>query len=345
MPELLPEDCHEEVAAFLRSVFPGSGNAQFQDRKLRYWKYYAPHPFSKGTRCYVFRDAQGLIAHGGVSPLEYCTADGIKTSFQVIDWAGSPRRPGSGFMLFRALWPTADTYLGLGGSDDALKVMRRIPAVHPAGNMEYFAYPLRPWGQLATSSWNWRSPLKWARSWKWRLARKRPSLSAWKAIPVKRVREEEAPLLVPVSDGVYTPLRRTPALVNYWLACPAGRVQAWRLEYRGAAVGYLVLAFLRKVARIADLIVNTPAAPLAEAFSLAIDLAATDGDVCELDAASSAPPAIRAMGEAGMIRRDSYGIFLGDPRGSLPTDLPIEANLTIGDGFYQQSEQPYFHSF
>ena len=34
------------------------------------------------------------------------------------------------------------------------KVMRRIPTVRAAGAMEYFAYPLRPWGQLHASPWS-----------------------------------------------------------------------------------------------------------------------------------------------------------------------------------------------
>jgi hypothetical protein len=343
--EPLSEDRHDEAAAFLASVFPGSEGAPFLGRELRHWKYYAPHPFSNGTRCYVTRDAEGLTAHGGVSPVEYVTARGVKTSFQVIDWAGSPRRPGAGFLLFRELWPSADSYLGIGGSDDARKVMRRIPSVRPAGEMVYFAYPLRPWGQLRASPWTWRSPLKWARSWKWRAARKRPQLDAWHAVPLKRLREKDAPLLEPASDGLYVPLRRTPELVNYWLACPAARMKAWRLEHNGEPVGLLVMAFLSKEARITDLVVNTAAAPVAEAFALAVNLAEKDGKAYELSAASSAPSVMQAMAEAGMIRRGAADVFLGDPQKSFPEERPIEVNLTIGDGYYQEGNRTYFHTF
>jgi hypothetical protein len=343
--EPLPEDRHEEATAFLASVFPGSEGAPFLGRELRHWKYYVPHPFSNGARCYVTRDAEGLTAHGGVSPVEYSTARGIKTSFQVIDWAGAPRRPGAGFLLFRELWPSADSYLGIGGSDDARKVMRRIPSVRPAGEMVYFAYPLRPWGQFKESEFTWRSPLKWARSWRWRLARKRQRLGGWRAVPAESLREKDTPLLEPPADGLYVPLRRTPELVNYWLACPAARMKAWRLEHDGARVGLLVMAFLHQEARIADLVVNTTAAPLAEAFALAINLAEKEGGAYELSAASSAPSAMQAMAEAGMIRRGTAEVFLGDPQRSFPEERPIEVNLTIGDGYYQQGKRPYFHTF
>lgn len=343
--ETLPEDRHADAVAFLSTIFPGSEGAPFLGRDLRHWKYYAPHPFAAESRCYVFRDAEGLTAHGGLSPVQYSTPGGIKTSFQVIDWAGSPRSAGAGFLLFRALWSTADSYLGIGGSDDAKKVMRRIPTVRAVQPMAHFAYPLRPFGQLMASPWTLKSPAKWARSWKWKLARKRPILTAWKAIPTDRLTEADAPLLAPASDGNFTPLRRTPELVNYWLACPAGIIRAWRLHHTGAAVGLLVLAFLNKEARIVDLIVNTPAAPLAEAYSLAIDLAADHRGACELSAANSAPPAIDAMSAAGMIQRGVSEVFLGDPRKSFPPDFPIEANLTIGDGFYHQAAHPYFHTF
>jgi hypothetical protein len=343
--ELLAEDCHDEAVEFLTSVFPGSQDAPFLRRDLRHWKYYGPHPFVKGPRCYVFRDAKGLIAHGGLIPVEYELPAGIKTSFQVIDWAGAPRCPGAGFLLFRELWATADSYLAIGGSEDAIKINRRIPAVRPVAGMALFAYPLRPLGQLMASPWSWRSPLRWARSWKWKIARRRPDLRAWKAVRLERFSPADSHLLMPSDGGVYTPLRRTPDLVNYWLACPAARMGAWRLEREGVAVGFLALAFLRKEARIADLVLNTLSAPLAEAYSLAIDLAQRNSDACELRGASSAPPAIQAMTAAGMIPRGVFEVFLGDPGKNFPPNLPVEVNFTIGDGFYQQAARPYFYTF
>jgi hypothetical protein len=345
-PEALPEDCHDEAVKFLAGVFSVSDDVPFLDRALRHWKFYAPHPFAAPPRCYVFRDGQqALVAHAGVSPVEYDTPGGVRTSFQMIDWGGSPRRPGAGFLLFRALWSTADSYLCVGGSDDARKVMGCIPTVRPIAGMEIFAYPLRPWGQFSASALSWKAPLKLARSWRWRQARRRPSLSQWKAVPLRQLNQADAPLLVPASGGLYTPLRRTPELVNYWLACPAGRLRAWRLEHAGAAAGILVLAFLPREVRIVDLIVTTPSAPLAEAFSLAIDLAAEDSDVFELSAGSSALPVIQAMTEAGMIPRGVAGVLLGDPQKRFPAQLPLEVNLTNGDGFFQRGKQPYFHTF
>jgi hypothetical protein len=343
--ELLPEDCHEDAVEFLTSIFPGSEKAPYLGRQLRHWKYYAPHPFTKEARCYVFRDPKGLIAHGGLSPVQYELPTGIKTSFQIFDWAGSPRCPGAGFLLFRELWPIADSFLAIGGSDDAVKINRKIPKLRPVAGMALFAYPLRPFGQLTASPLTWRSPLRWARSWKWKMARRRPDLNDWKAVPLKRLGPADAPLLKPLSEGIYSPLRRTPELVNYWIDCPAGQIRAWRLEYAGNAVGFVALSFLRKEARIVDLVVNEPSASLAEAYSVAIDLAARHSDACELRAASSAPPAILAMTEAGMIQRGVFEVFLGDPGENFLLDLPVEVNFTIGDGFYQQAAEPYFYTF
>jgi hypothetical protein len=343
--EYLTEDRYEEAVEFLASVFAASRDAPFLNRELRRWKYYQRHPFREETRCYVFRDAQGLVAHGGFCPVQYSAGDGIKTSFQVIDWAGAQRCPGAGFLLFRELWSQADSYLGIGGSEEAQRVMRRIPGLRKVEGMVHCAYPLRPWRQLAANSWSWKSPLKLARSWRWRVARKRPKLDAWKAVPVERLNEVDASILVPAGNGGYCPLRRVPALVNYWLACPAARVRAWRLEYAGAGVGMVALAFLRHETRIVDLVVHSASAPLTEAFSVAIDLAAQDRDACELVGASSVAPAIQAMVDAGMIPRKTSDVFLGDPHKRLPQDLPIEVNLTIGDGFYLQENKPYFLSF
>jgi hypothetical protein len=344
--EQLSEDRHEEAAGFLTTIFPGSERAPFLDRALRHWMYYAPHPLCAESRCYVYRDDGALLAHGGFSPVEYeVPGAGVKSSFQILDWAGSPRRVGAGLLLFRELWSKADSYLAIGGTDDAKKINRAIRSMRPAGKMAWFALPLRPWGQLLSTAWSWKSPLKWARSWKWRLARPRFDLRAWQAIPVARLTGDDARLLTPASDGRYVPLRRTPELVNYWLDCPAARVRAWRLQYRGAPAGLLVLAFVPKEARIVDLIVNAPDLPLAEAYSLAIRLAAQNTDACELRAASSAPQAIEAMAAAGLIPRGADEVTLGDPQKAFAGDLPIEANLSIGDGFYRHGKKPYFYTF
>jgi hypothetical protein len=344
--ECLPEDRHEEAVEFLASAFATSRDAPFLSRELRHWKYYRPHPFWRDTRCYVYRDAVGLTAHGGFCPVQYSAGDGVKTSFQLIDWASTDQRcPGAGFLLFRELWTQADSHLGIGGSDDAQQVMRRIPGLRKMDAMAVCAYPLRPWGQLVESPWSWKSPLKLARSWGWRIARKRPRLDSWKAVPAERLSEADADLLVPAGNGGYCPLRRVPDLVNYWLECPAARVRAWRLQYAGAGVGLVVLAFLRKQTRIVDLVVNTASAPLAEAFSVAIDLAAQDRDACELVGASSAAPVVQAMVDAGMIPRGRSDIFFGDSHKRFPPNLPIEVNLTVGDGFYLQENQPGFLSF
>jgi hypothetical protein len=344
-PERLPEDHYHEAIAFLTGVFPRSQDAPIANRELRHWKYYAAHPFAKESRCYVFRDEEGLTAHAGFSPVQYATADGIRTSFQVIDWAGAPRRPGAGFLLFQALWKEADSHLGVGGSNDAVRLMRRIPTLRKVDQMVHCAYPLRPWKLLLESPWSWKSPLKLARSGKWHLARRRFNLDKWKATPVERVSETDASLLVPATDGSYSPLRRVPELLNYWLECPVAKVGAWRLEYAGAAAGFLVLAFLRSEVRIVDLVISTPSAPLAEAFALAIDLAAQDREACEVSGASSAAPVIHAMVDAGMIPRGTSEIFLGDPGRVFPRKQPIEVNLTIGDGFYLQATPPSFLSF
>jgi hypothetical protein len=343
--ERLPEDRHKEAVEFLAGVFATPQDEPFLNRELRHWKYYRPHPFSEETRCYVFRDAQGLVAHGGFCPVQYATNAGIKSSFQVIDWAGAQTCPGAGFMLFRELWPQADSYLGIGGSSDAQRVMRRIPRLRKTDRMVTCAYPLRPWGQLVRSPYSWKSPLKLARSWRWRVARKRPKLDRWKAVPVERLTDADANLLVPASDGSYFPLHRVPGLVNYWLECPAARVRAWRLEYAGSAVGLVVLAFLQGETRIVDLVVHSASAPLAEAFSVAIDLAAQDRNACELVGGSSAAPVIQAMVDAGMIPRKTCDIFWGDPHKSFPPDLPVEVNFTVGDAFYLAGDRPYFLTF
>jgi hypothetical protein len=342
--ERLPEDHHDEAVKFLASVFPQAAGAPFLERKLRHWAYYAPHPFAPQSRSFVFRDAEGLIAHGGVCPVQFVTPGGVKTSFKVIDWASSPRVAGAGFLLFRALWPTADSYLSIGGSDDSRKVLGRIPSMHKVQQMAHFAYPLRPLRQMMASEWTWKSAPKGLRSSRWKRARKRLDLSAWKAVPVERFGEGDAPLMTPAAGGAYHPVRRTPELLNYWLACPAGRMRAWRLEYEGRPVGFAAIIFLRKIARIVDLVVDTVEAPLAEAYSLAIDLAAEEREAYEIAGASSAPPVIEAMGAAGMIARGASDVFFGDPHKCFPNP-PIEANLTIGDGFYQQDWKVYFRTF
>lgn len=343
--EPLPEDHYDEAVAFLASIFLDSAGAPFLRRDVRHWMYYAPHPYWEGPRCYVLRDAQGLLAHCGLCPMQYETADGVKSSFVLLDWAGSRRRPGAGFLLFRELWAKADTYMALGGTDDARKINRSIKTLRPVGEMPYMAHPLRPFGQMTASPWTWKSPGKWARSWKWKMARPKLNLREWKAMPVDRLNDSDAPLLKPAVDGGYTALRRTPELVNYWLACPIAKVRAWRLEHRGAAVGVLAISFVAKEARITDLVVNTASAPLAEAYSLAMELAHRNGEACEVRGASSNPRAVDAMAQAGMIPRGGEEIALGDPRNVFPQNVVLETNLSNGDGYFRHGKRPYFFTF
>ena len=343
--ESLPENRHQEIVEFLAGVFGTSPDAPFINPKLRHWKYYAAHPFWNENRSYVFRDAEGLLAHCGVIPAQYAVGGEVKTTFQGIDWAGSKRRAGAGLMLFQRLWKLADSNLCIGGSDDAQRVVSRIRTLRRAAPLVYCAYPIRPWGQLSRSPRSWKSALKWGRSWRWRLARKQRDLRRWKAVPMDRLTAEHAPLLVPNQSDEYYPLRRTPELVNYWLACPAGRMRTWQLEYDGVPVGVLILGFFGAQARIVDLVVKAGAVSLAEAYSVAIDLASRETGVCELAGASSVAANVQAMVDAGMLCRRKLDVFFGDVSKSFRPEVPIEINLTIGDGFFFVDETTSFLTF
>jgi hypothetical protein len=293
----------------------------------------------------VLEDGEGITAHGGVTPVRYRTAQGTFSAFQVIDWAGARRAAGAGLLLFRGLWPYAELHLAIGGSSDAVRVLTRIPGLKRQAPMKLFAAPLRPFGQWTRSQRDWRGPARWIRAWKWKLSRPVVNLCAWKAIPLERLEPEHASLLQPHTHGEYTPLERTPELVNYWLACPGGRVRAWRLDYGGKPAGIVVIAFLRGVARIVDLTLADGGTPLAEAYALTLRLASTDRQVCEVIAASSAPPVVRALEAAGFIARGESLVMAGDPLQRLSSVPPIEVNLTIGDGYYLQAKTNYFHTF
>lgn len=344
-PILLAEDGHEEAVRFLEEVFPGSAGAPFLDTRLREWKYDHPHPFWEGTRCFVFRDDAGLTAHGGVIPIRYQAAGDSISAFQMIDWAGARRSAGAGLLLYRALWPRTDIYLAVGGSPDAVRVLTRIPGLRRMAPMLRFATPLRPWGQWRLSRAGWTAPARWLRAWRWRLGRPRLDQSAWTAEPLERLSEADAPLLVPHTGNLYTPLARTPALVNYWLACPAGQIRAWRLLHGGEPAAILVLAFLRGETRIVDLTLAKAEAPLAEAYAVAIGIASRNPGSHELAGASSVPAVAEAMRQAGMIPRGESIVLAGDPHQRLSGNHPIEVNLTVGDGFYLQSKEIYFQTF
>jgi hypothetical protein len=327
--EGLPELCQ-----FLNRTMPAASTSKFSaDSPLLHWKYIDPHPLWSGSRSWVLRkvDESGAAeigAHGCASPVRHSTGERELRSLQVIDWAGGTLIPGGGLAVYREFLTRNDVLLAIGGSADTRKIVPMVRWFREAPALIGYARPLRPFAQIVASpSKNWKTPARLARNLQWSLSPTLPSGGNWQAIPVSRFEGVWTP-------GVRTiaPLVRTADWLNYLLACPNVKMQAFELREGSTARGHALLSFAGPQVRIADLVVDSDrdyewSAALAQVIRTAT------GDAHEIVAASNLPLMRNAIEACGLRPRRTDPIFVADPKKQLG-ELTPEVNLSIGDGFY-----------
>ena len=96
-------------------------------------------------------------------------------------------------------------------------------------------------------------------------------------------------------------------------------------------------------ARIADVRLRSSIpAEWANAYRLAVSIAAEDPSICEVMTIGSTPLASEALQACGFKDRGSVPFFFADPKKKLVEAPPIFINLIDGDGAYlHDPEYPY----
>ena len=318
-----------EVSNFLCSVFGLKEPApNFQPDALR-WKYFTPHPYWEGSRGYCLRYDGAMVAHGCVVPVRFVTPSGTATGCGVIDWAASPAIPGVGLLIYQLLYSSVDVFFAIGGSEAARKVIPKI-GLGPFASMDVFVRVVNPLRDFQNRSLtNWKSAAHLARNTMRLLQRPgSPLPSGWSARRIHQFDERILAVLPERTGGVVC--QRTPALLNYLLACPVTCVEAYAFYSDNSPAGYCLLSRSEGRCHVADIFPdNLPAA-----YTLALQLACGSPGVSEVIATASTAPVAEALVSAGFYRRESVPVFARDPKGLLAGAGPVTITSVEDDGFY-----------
>lgn len=305
----------------------------FQPDVLR-WKCCAPHPFWEGGRGYLLRHHGEIAAFGCLVPCRFLTGGATVTSCCVIDWAAAKTVPGAGVLLYREIQRFTGAMINIGGTPDARAVLPRM-GFEARQQLDIYTRVLRPWSHFRHApAKDWKSPLRLARDY-CELAR--PAQAAPPSLTVRRLDRFDnthAAVMPDPSAAHAVVCARTPEFLNYCLACPAAKMEAYLFVREQAPAGYCLLSRVGRQCRIADLWIRFPEQQSwAEAYAAVAAAARADPGTTEVLAAASLPFATAALRQAGYRLTNSEPLFVLDPAAALAgRDLAIQ--LLENDAWY-----------
>jgi hypothetical protein len=323
--------------AFLKTAFAdATAPAELTSPQLMAWKAFAPHPDWPGSRSYIARQDGRIVAHVCVWPTGFDTPSGKIGCSHLLDWAADPAAAGAGVTIYRHLMQMTDTVLAIGGSPQARRLLPRI-GFKSYGTLDYYARVVRPFRQYRQRSRT--SPLRevarLGRNIIWSMPRPWPVRHEWSSAPSERAGVWLDELVSRCAPQTYCPGRRSAALVNYLLECPAAACRLYSLSRNGARQGYFILNEVHGQTRIVDLFINSgESAEWESAYRAAFRAAASLAATCEVVAATSLPWLAEALRSCGFRKRDSRPVMLYDPRRLLDGVPPLQIRMVDSDAFY-----------
>lgn len=319
------------VGEFLQSVFK---DPRLAVPDLLEWHYFAEREDWPGSRSYLLKQREKIVAHAGVDPMTLCTPRGEVSSMQLSDWAAAEGAPGAGVILLQEVAKLVDTFLIDGGTQQTRSILPEI-GFRPRGERYAYSRVVRPWKQVrAEHSPRWKSPLRLARNI---LLCQAPlsSSTGWSSVPISSFGDAELPLLTGRPALGMTRCRRTPRVLNYLLACPVAAVAGFLLVRGTQPQGYYILSRVRSKMCIADLSVNSDSvADWQAAYSLAAQTAATDTAVSEVFTAASTDLGREALDRNRFRLANRRDILLLDRKGLFNGAPSFDLQMLDSDGFY-----------
>ncbi len=76
-------------------------DAPSMNPELLSWKYYQQGPAWAGSRSYVLSDANALLAHAAIWPLQLRLQSGIRSGIGFGDWVAREEHRGAGLILLK----------------------------------------------------------------------------------------------------------------------------------------------------------------------------------------------------------------------------------------------------
>jgi hypothetical protein len=331
----------QEVRQLLRDVFQAKKDAPFLGDRHLQWKYYAERPDWLGSRSFVLSEDSRLVAHACAWPVTALLNGKRVAGFHPIDWAAKSDVPGAGALLLRDLRKLAEISVCIGGTEVAQQVIAKT-GYRPAGEMKYYARPLRPWLQARTHQrQNLKLPARFARNWSWAVRWPATAPPDWGA---ERVEPEQIPPdVLPVSSGRLTACLRGAALFRYLEQCPIARHELYVARAGGRLKGYFLLSFVPGQARVADAWVNGGETYEWDAlYRLAVRAAFDAGDVAEITAAAAVEASQYALTQCGFRMYQALPVMLFDPKGALAGAPPVHWQMIDNDFSFLHQGRPEY---
>jgi hypothetical protein len=328
-----------EIVRLFRSVFGSDIPSELLDPAFLHWKFFESRPGGHESRSYMIRQDGVIVAHACIWPMAFRTPTGVINCVHVLDWAASPYAAGAGVALYRELIQMADAAFVIGGTAQARRLLPKL-GFQQYGTMRYYARPVRPLYQFAARPKRsfCREMARLARNTLWALPPFKDAGTRWSAMPILKAGPwldelAQTPLGNSASPGI-----RSSALVNYFLACPAGRCRLYSIAFDGSACGYFLLNEVRGQTRIIDLFVQSPKiANWEAAYRLAFRSALALPGTCEVVAATPLLWLAAIFRHCGMRERSARPVLLYDPKGLLYAVPPLHFQMTDSDAFFLYS--------
>jgi hypothetical protein len=319
----------EDISSFLRATFQADANwLPFQPAMVR-WKSVIPHPLWNGSRGYALRRRGEIVAHGCAVPTQFVYSGGAMLTACIVDWAASKTTPGTGVMIYQHIGKLTDGLIGVGGSDDAQKVLPRL-GFKPRQTLETYSKVTKPLAAFSRAQEKtWKDAARFGRDVLRLATPVKGDASGWSAERIDRFDERA---VFPRPDVISaTVCYRDPQILNYFLLCPVARMEAYLLRKAGKLIGYFLLAFLRGECRIAELWIDSPEA---DDWAAAYLVAAEGRSVTRVSVACGTAVQQTAAQRAGFYLTSRQPVYVKDPRSLLPAQFDAALGLLDTDAFY-----------
>lgn len=302
----------DSVADLLQASFHVQPGAPFLDRSYMKWKYHDQGPPRTGSRSYVLKDGNQMIAHAAIFPVQLRLQSGVRDGIGFGDWVASEDHRGVGLLLLRRLMKLSSFVLVTGGAHITREILPRMGFAHWADRTRY-ARVLRPVRQALTrrDKLGWKEPLRLARNAGWHLSRPVPR-RGW-------VAQEAA-----VEDQVLATVRsqsgsvQTAEFLRHMLRCPTVKFTFLGLRQAGELKGYCLFNLVGGQARIADLRIHAASEDDWSAAVVAvIDVIQRNTTACEVMAVGSVQWLNKAFLANGFRARGRIPLMVFDQLGEL----------------------------
>jgi hypothetical protein len=314
------------------------GHPMFEHRHLQ-WKYWEPHAGWQGSRSYVLTRDERIVAHAAVVPAVCNWGNQRRQLLHVIDWAALAETRGAGNTLMQRIGGLADAIVTYDGDDAALRLLPFLGFEQSDTVVTQYVRPIRPLLYLsAAGAPPWRLAARCVRNSLWAL---RAPSGIPRAQHARRIAGDEiaqTPIPWPTPSNGAAVLERSPALMDYWLQCPATPMELHVVDNGPQTQGYFVLTFAPGQARLADCWLNSDVPAIWEALvQLAVQQAARHPDVAEVAAVCSEPRLAGALRRCGFHARASRPLLVRARDGVRLPGAGIRIQMLDDDAAYRHS--------